>query len=179
LYFNVRVLNLFLFLIAACLVSGCERATKARVKGGATPVFVLAGSGNLSRFSLYLISPPDFKLGRTVDSLSSDSFFTEPAQWSVEAPDWRHGSPVEDLIDLTYGVVPPGYKQRVPADGSAPAAIIPGRTYFFEFVTTNAPGVSGAFQVINGKPEPVHGVGLPCLQLRDGKEVTVPCIDPR
>lgn len=176
--FNFRGLNLLVFLTAACLVTGCERVTKASVEGGATPVFVLTGSGNLSSFSVYLISPPDFKLGRTVDSLSLDSFFTEPAQWSIEAPDWLHGSPVESLGDLTYGVVPPGYKQKIPTGGVAPAALIPGRTYFFECSTTNAPGVSGGFQLINGKPALVQ-VRLPCLQARDRKEVTVPCIDSR
>ena len=176
--FKVRRLNLLAFLVVTCLVSGCERETKARIEGGATPVFVLTGSGNLNRFSVYLISPPDYKLGRTVDSLSDDSFFTEPVQWRVEVPDGLYGRPVESLSDLRYGVVPPGYKQKIPADGSAPLAIIPGRTYFFECSTNNAPGVSGAFQVINGKPVPVQ-VSLPCLQARNGKEVTVPCINPR
>jgi len=170
-YLKVRRLNLLAFLIVTCLASGCERETKARIEGGATPVFVLTGSGNLNRFSVYLISPPDYKLGRTVDSLSDDSFFTEPVQWRVEVPDGLYGRPVESLSDLRYGVVPPGCKQKIPADGSAPLAIIPGRTYFFECSTNNAPGVSGAFQVINWKPVPVQ-VSLPCLQARNGKEVT-------
>jgi hypothetical protein len=61
--FKVRRLNLLAFLIVTYLVSGCERETTARIEGGATPVFVLTGSGNLNSFSVYLISPPDYKLG--------------------------------------------------------------------------------------------------------------------
>ena len=173
---KTRNLRLLALLLPIWFLAGCERLTHVRLEGGATPVFVLTGSGNLNSFSVYLISPPDYKLGRTVDSLFDDSYFTEPVQWRVEVPDGLHGSPVESLSDLTYGVVPPGYKQKIPAGGSAPPAIIPGRTYFFECSTNNAPGASGAFQVINGKPVPVQ-VNLPCLQARNGKEVTVACIN--
>jgi len=145
---SVRIgrLSILTFLFAACLATGCERATKVRVGGGSTPVFVLTGSGDLSSFSVFLVSSSDFKLGRTVESLSDDSFFTEPVQWRVETLDSPHGSPVERIGDLKYGVVPPGYKQRIPADGSSPPAIAPGRTYFFECSTTNAPGARARFK---------------------------------
>jgi hypothetical protein len=129
--FRVRGLNLLAFLIAACVVSGCERATKVRVEGGAPPAFVLTGSGNLCRFSVYLISPADFELGRTVDSLSDEDFFTEPVQWRFEAPDGLRGGPVGSLDDLTYGVAPPGYKQKIPADGSAPPCDNSGKDVLF------------------------------------------------
>lgn len=175
---QITYLKLLAFLLTISLFAGCERSTLVRVEGGTIPVFAFTGSGNLSSFSVYVVSPSDLKLGRIVDSLSSDSFFTEPAQWSVEAPDSLYGSPVEGLSNLTYGVVPPGYKQRIPADGSAPASMIPGRTYFYECSTTNAPGVRGAFQVLNGKSVPVQ-VDLPCLQARNGKEVTIPCSKTR
>jgi len=174
-----RILSLLPLLSCIWLVSGChrERPTEVRVEGGVTPVFNLSGNGDLSSFSVYLVSPSDFEIGRTVDSLSDDSFFTEPPVWSIEAqPDWLHGRRVEDISRLTYGVVPPGYKQRIPANGSAPPAIISGRKYFFHCDTTNAPTAAGGFQVAAGKVVPLK-LGLPCIGGSNGKNVTVPCID--
>jgi len=152
-----------------------ERPTHVTVDGGTTPVFVLSGSGALSTFSVYVVSPPDFTMGRTVRDLSDDSFFAEPPLWRIEAqPDLMHGRRVEDIRRLTYGVVPSGYKQEIPANGLTPGGIIPGKQYYFHCETTNAPTASGGFQVSDGKAASM-ALGLPCLKERDGKEITVPC----
>jgi hypothetical protein len=152
-----------------------ERPTYVKVEGGITPVFVLSGSGNLSSFSVYLVSPSDLKIGRAVTGLFDDSFFTEPPVWRIEAQgDLMHGRRVEDVDRVTYGVIPPGYKQKIPPDGSASAANLQGRKYYFHCETTNAPTASGGFQVDNGKANSIV-IGLPCLERRDGREMTVPC----
>jgi len=146
-----------------------------KVEGSTTPIFVLSGSGDLSSFSGYPVSPSDFKIGRTVKGLFDDSFFNEPPVWRIEVQgDLMHGRRVEDIGRLTYGVVPPGYKQKIPMEGSAAGAIIQGREYYFHCETTNAPTASGGFRVNDGKANPIV-IGLPCLERRDGKEVTVPC----
>ena len=62
----------------SCIVStiGCdfERSTQVRLNGGGSPVFVLSGSGNVTGFSVYIVSPSDFSFDRVVDSLSLESF---------------------------------------------------------------------------------------------------------
>jgi hypothetical protein len=82
--------------------------------------------------------------------------------------------PIKDIGQVTYGVVPQGYMQSVPSDGSAPPPILQGTQYFFDCVTVNAPGTRGSFQLIDGKVVPSQ-INLPCLTARNGKEVTVPC----
>jgi hypothetical protein len=173
-----RRANSLLFLIVVCLFAGCnwERSTRVQLESKPSLTFALSGSGDLSSFSVYQVSPADFEIGRRVDSFSLDSSFTRPAVWSIIArPDWLHGRRVEYLGSLTYGEVPSGYDQKIPANGSTPPAIIPGRQYFFDCDTTNAPGARGGFQMSDGKIVPVV-IGIPCIGGTDGKLVTVPCL---
>jgi hypothetical protein len=39
----------------------------------------------MTDFSVYIVSPSDFSLDRIVDSLSLESFFSQPAVWRVES----------------------------------------------------------------------------------------------
>jgi hypothetical protein len=161
-----------------CTVStiGCERSTQVRLEGGTSPVFLLSGSGNVTDFSVYIVSRSDFSLGRTVDSPSSESFFTQPAVWRIETRGGViHVPAIKDIGQVTYGVVPKGYTQSVPSDGSVPPPILQGKQYFFDCVTVNAPGTRGFFQLIDGKVVPSQ-INLPCITARNGKEVTVPCL---
>ena len=105
---------------------------------------------------MYVVSPSDLTLGRTVDSLSLDSLFTEPVAWRIEAQTYTS---VEKVAHLRYGVVPLGYKQSVPADGSAPRAIVAGKR---------------SFQRIDARVVRSQ-INLPCLQASNGKQITVPC----
>jgi hypothetical protein len=176
--FKFRCLNFFTVMAVVWLLWGCERATTITIQGDTLPIFVLSGNGNLSRFSVYVVSPVDIELGRTVNSLSLDSFFSEPALWQVASPNEMGGMSLGQLGSLKYGTVPPAYKQTTPGDGSSPPALVPGRTYFFECSTTNASGARGAFQLINGRFIPAQ-VSLPCLRAENGKEVTVSCLEKR
>src|SRR5229473_3299718 len=95
---NLKLLGFLIVLFSSFSVAGCywERPTEVGLGGESTPIFVLSGSGNLSTFSVYLVSPSDFNFGRTVDSLSLDSSFTQPAVWRIEAQtDGFHGRSVE------------------------------------------------------------------------------------
>lgn len=171
-----KILHLLTTIFGCFSIVGCywERPTQVRLEGPG-PVFVLSGSGRLSSFSVYVVSPPDLNFGRTVDSLSLDSFFTQPAVWHIESQaDVSDGRVVSDIARLSYGIVPYGYKQSAPLDGLAPPPIAPGRQYFFDCNTVNASGSSGSFQLVNNKVlcSQIH---LPCLQARDEKQMTVPC----
>jgi hypothetical protein len=166
---KLKDLIFILLLLSIWLFPGCfgERPTHVEVKGGTMPVFILAGSGELSNFSIYLLPPSPETMDKPI--------FDETPVWRIEAlPNWLHGRPVEEISQLTYGVVPPRYKQTISKDGSPPPAIIPGRAYFFDCETTDAPIARGAFQVNAGKAVPVV-VRMPCLEVREGKWVTVPC----
>ena len=81
---------------------------------------------------------------------------------------------IKDIRQLTYGVVPKGYKQLSPSDGSAPLPIVQGKQYFYDCETVNAPGSRGPFQLIDGKAV-LSQINLPCTRERNGKQVTVPC----
>jgi hypothetical protein len=172
---KIACFHTMLFCIASTI--GCERSTQVKLEGGTSPVFHLSGSGNVTDFSVYIVSPSDFSLGRTVDSPSSESFFTQHAVWRIETRGGGifHAPAIQDIGQLTYGIVPKGYTQSIPSDGSAPPPILQGRQYFFDCATVNAPGTRGFFQLIDGKVVPLQ-INLPCLTARNGKEVAVPCL---
>ena len=164
---------IFVFLL---FTVGCywERPTRTAMEGGIVPTFVLSGTGNLSSFSVYSVSPSDRRLGRIVDSLSDDAFFSEPPVWRIEIErDQSPGRPVGQIGRLTYGIVPPNYKQTIPPVGSPPA-IVPSNEYFFDIFTVNAPTLTGGFKVVHGDATQIQ-LDLPCLQSHGGKQITVPC----
>lgn len=153
------MISAFLVVIA---MSGCEIPTKVTLAGGATPIFRLSGNGELSTFLVYLVPPS----AETMTHSISD----ETPAWSLVAqPDWLHGRSIEEIGKLTYGVVPRGYAQP-----NAPQTLIPGRIYYFECETTDAPGATGFFKVENGKTTPAHAK-LNCMTAKDGKDVWGPC----
>ena len=51
----------------------------------------------------------------------------EGTVWRVDVP--QDGTPLA-MGSVRYGVVPPGTRQRFPADGSAPARLVSGRRYY-------------------------------------------------
>lgn len=142
-----------LVVVATCVVVllftlSCERRTEVRLEGGNPPNFVLSGSG---RLGTVLIFGPDQE--RIAESNPSDDTF---ALWEIEPERKGGGGAIEDVAVVTYGVVPPGYKQVKPKDGSAPA-LVPGKRYRYWFVTVNAPHAAGYFEIRNGKPFSVPG----------------------
>jgi hypothetical protein len=162
---GLRVGVLSVAILGASFHSGCsgEKPTHVAVSGGTTPTFALSGDGNLGTFSIYLVPPSPEKMTAPI--------FDQTPVWKIVAkPDFLHGRPIEAIGELTYGVVPDGYNQI-----SQPQPIIPDRTYFFNCETTDAPTAAGFFRVEDGKTVPAQG-SLPCLEMRNGKWVTTPCV---
>src|SRR5262245_34708592 len=119
------------------LLAGCdyERRTEVTLVGGNPPVFTMAGSGVLAELVFY--GP---QAGRP-DDLSR-------IVWDIVPAEMR-GESVEVLRTVTYGVVPKGYKQTSPENGHPPETLVSGSRYRYWFVTGEAPGAIGFFQVVD------------------------------
>lgn len=124
-----------IFLTTAC---NFERTTDVKIKGDYPPIFVLSGSGDLVEVFIY---EPGFE-----GSLSDESH----AIWKIKS-EVMPGKPVEEVRTVTYGVVPEGFKQIVPKNEESPLPLQNGNRYKFNFVTGNAPGVKGYFEMKDKK----------------------------
>jgi hypothetical protein len=144
------MMKIALLLTLALFLGTCERRTVAKLEGGVTPRFVLSGSG---RLGTVLIFGPEQE--RIAESNPSDDTY---ALWEIEPQNEGEAGAalVEDLKVITYGVVPPGYKQIKPRTGPAPP-LVPGKRYGYWFVTVNAPHAAGYFEIRDGKAVPVPG----------------------
>ena len=154
---NRAVLMLLLFSISAC-----ERRTEVRLQGGNPPTFILSGSGVLGGLRIYGPEPERFRSPRAKDNVV----------WEINAADLR-GEFVEKLHEITYGVVPKGYKQLAPEQGNAPP-LIPGKHYRYDFVTGEAPGAIGYFEIRDGVAVTVEGPSE-CIEIRENKVIPIEC----
>lgn len=163
---GIRFLALSVVIMFTCFHAGCvgEQPTHVTIAGGATPIFKLSGSGELGTFTVYLVPPNPEQMTQPISE-------TPPVWRIVAEPDFLHGRSIRQIGQLTYGVVPKSYQQT-----NEPQAIIPGRTYYFNCESTDAPTAFGFFRVENGRAVPTEAK-LPCIDLRAGKWVTVPCSD--
>ena len=165
---KIKNLRLFSLLLVAWFFTGCERSTHVTVEGGATPVFVLSGSGNLAKLEVYLL-PISYEN-------EAKPFWASPPVWRIDAKQgYSSGRSLIDIDKVTYGVVPPGYKQVNPENNQPPPTIFPHRIYQVSCDTTNAPHGAAAFQVKEGKARNVD-VELPCFTQQNGKWMKVPCV---
>src|SRR5206468_4362607 len=118
----------FIFVIAslAMLLTSCERSTHVRIKGSASPSFILSGSGRLCSFVVY---SPEFA------QKAKSPWDEDLALWKITVADGRStGTPVGSLDQIVYGVLPEGYMQVRPKIGSAPP-LKEGENYFYEVTT--------------------------------------------
>ena len=168
---KAKSLKISIILASLLPFAGChrERPTEVRVQGAATPAFVFRGSGELASFSVYLVPPSPEEM--------SKPFSEQLPVWRISAlPDYLHGVPIEGIGTLTYGMIPRGYKQEVPSNGDPAQSLIPGREYFFDARTTNAPPTAGFLRIENGKVISTK-VKTPCWQTKDGEWVKTPCTE--
>jgi hypothetical protein len=70
--------------------------------------------------------------------------------WRIDSPAQPH---VDQLPPIVYGVVPGGFTQLFPAQGSNPAPLAEGKVYEARSVGGGAPGGSIRFAVRNGHVE--------------------------
>ena len=142
----------------------CERRTEVNLEGGNPPAFVLSGSGNLVELSV----------GQDLQDKTQTPSKRSPVVWKIR-PTSRDGEKLEAIGRIVYGVVPKGYKQVIPAEG-APPELIAGNYYYYYLETINAPHADGDFEIKDGKPVRVYGVGT-CYRVINGKEIESPCGD--
>lgn len=134
-------------LIAICFLifcNGCERILDITFDGKNPPTFKLEGRGGLNSVVLYQVTPE----GKVPPKGS--------ALWRIV--------PKREIIasrspSITYGVVPDGFEQEVPSNGTPPI-LEEGKTYGFGADTSGQPGRTVWFTI------------------RDGKSVQVPKTDP-
>lgn len=142
-----------------------ERKTEVRLEGGNPPRFVMSGSGRLVELSV----------GLNVQDKSIKPSERSPLVWKI-VPTGRYGEEVESVDSVTYGVVPEGYRQVIPASDNQPPPLNPGNYYYYYLETLNAPHADGDFEIRDGKPVGVSGVKV-CYKTVDGREVETKCND--
>jgi hypothetical protein len=129
----IKRLGLVICLVAS--LAGCERALKVTLDGKNPPTFRFDGSGELSWVGIYQVTP-DGK----VPPKDSEFWKLVPERVIVAS----------ESPPITYGVVPNGFAQEVPSNGSPPP-LEEGRVYGFGAVTRNAPGGRIWFTIRNGQ----------------------------
>lgn len=153
-----------MILILLVFLSCCgERGTQVVLTGGSRPTFSLRGSGKL-----------DLMYVEEADAVEQPNPAPDPLWVIVPEGGWLEGLPVETLGSVTYGLVPKGYRQKTPADGSAPRDLVAGRYYHFYISTINAPHASGYFEINNGKIQPAH-IRPYCFHDTGDKKIKAPC----
>jgi tellurite resistance protein TerC len=112
-----------------------QRATTVRMEGN-PPVFVLSGSGTMAHLLI---------CGSKRQLEGDDLDFN---LWEiVPVGGYQRGRPVEDIGAIKYGVVPQGYQQSYPEDGTPPPPLSPGNKYEYWFDTTDAPHARSYFVI--------------------------------
>ncbi len=119
----------FLLLLVS---NGCERDMSIKIDGKNPPTFTLSGSGNL--IFLVLGEVHDNKLGA-------------PEIWKIRP---EAENKISELPSITYGFVPNGFIQVIPASGTPPP-LIEGKLYEFGGPAFNANGGFVWFTIQGGK----------------------------
>jgi len=124
-----------LVLCVVVLFTGCERILKVSLDGKNPPTFQFDGGGEIVWVSIYEVTsegkiPP-----------KGSAFWRLVPETSITAS----ASP-----PITYGVVPNGFVQEVPANGNPPP-LQEGKTYGFGADTRGQPGRTVWFRIYDGK----------------------------
>lgn len=148
-YLNGGVIPKFRFLLPlmACLLAACfEEGMTIKIDGRATPTFELAGSGNLSLFTVIEIGPENQKLPSVERDPDQDKIL-----WQVWPDNLSYKERViRRLPPITYGQVPQGFVQKLPKEGNAPT-LVEGKIYEAGGPASNANGGFIRFIISGGK----------------------------
>jgi|SRR5215204_1071611 len=117
------------------ILIACERSIKSQLSKSNPPTFRLSGSGQLVFFSVF-----EVQQGR---SPSVD----DPKLWEIQPTEDKT---ISDLPEVTFGVVPQGFRQTIPAAG-APPQLVEGTLYQAGGPAYNANGGSIRFKINGGK----------------------------
>ena len=164
----MKTLATSIVMLLGLALTACEFDPQAKVKGGNPPSFSLwSGTGNL-----LLISIHEYRGARSSSSEQMIEIWrVEPARNGVAQMVGRTPS---DIDNVTYGVVPEGYRQTVPASANAPR-LIEGTLYSYEFQTEAGMPAHGDFEIRNGQASKVR-VPHNCIVTGEGgKRIDTPC----
>jgi hypothetical protein len=131
-------IGLAVLLLATLCCAECERDTEISVSGGNPPTFELSGNGNLAFLAVSDDSP------NKVENRSGEFL------WKIIPQSGK--SYVGKLPPITYGQLPPGFTQEIPANGTPPP-LIENRYYQVSAPTSNADGDWVYIIIRNGKAE--------------------------
>lgn len=101
---------------------GCEVDMSIELDGSSPPSFSLTGTGNLIFFNVMEV--PRENLEKSIQRSSDENTLL----WKIR-PLPGAKDKIRSLPRITYGVVPSGFEQIFPADGSPPTRLTEGKTY--------------------------------------------------
>jgi hypothetical protein len=133
-------MKLFAAMFLACVVLSCERPLKVTLDGGNPPTFRFDSSGEIIQVGIYEVLP-----NGKIPPEGSQFWVLYPLQ-----PIKASKSP-----PITYGTVPSGYYQTVPASGPPPP-LQEGKIYGFGADTRGAAGGDIWFSIRGGHSERVE-----------------------
>jgi len=138
---------------------------QAKVEGGNPPVFTIwSGTGKF-----WIISVTEY-----IDDKSLKPSQRDHEIWRVDPDSASSASYPSTIGKITYGIVPRGYHQSVPANG-APPPLVAGKYYSYFIGSENGMHARGDFEIRNGNAV-VANIQRPCYYIeRDGKEIEHPC----
>jgi hypothetical protein len=132
---NSKWAGLVLSLLILVVTTGCERDTQIKIDGKTPPTFALSGSGSLIFLSLVEVHdnrPP---------------LLGAPDLWKIRPVG---NNKISRLPSITYGTVPNGFRQEIPAPG-APPPLIEDKASDFGGPADSANGGSIWFTIQGGK----------------------------
>lgn len=138
---------------------------QAKVEGGNPPVFTIwSGTGKL-----WMVSVTEYRDDKSLKPSQRDHEI-----WRVDA-DTRESAAYPSTIEkITYGVVPRGYHQSVPASGAPPLMVV-GKYYSYFIGSENGMPARGDFEIRNGNAV-VAKIQRPCSRFEsNGNEIEIPC----
>ena len=136
-----------LLLSVSMFISCYEEDMTVKVGGGITPTFNLKGSGQLVFFNVTEVDPENVNRVPFERDSREDKILWQIAPTSLT----REQRVIRKIPPITYGVLPEGWTQRIPQQGTPPT-LEEGTVYQSGGPATNANGGSVWFKVQDGKP---------------------------
>jgi hypothetical protein len=123
--------------ILSLTMASCEIDSRVSVDGKNPPSFRVSGSGGINFL-------------RVVDVTDCDKPLLDcPTVWEIDPVEGQVS--IADLPLVTYGQVPKGFHQTIPANDTPAPALVEGKTYTVYTPTYNANGGGVRFIIRAGK----------------------------
>ncbi len=133
----MKIVWLIGILLTPLIFIGCEEHPyKVSIDGNVPPTFKVKTDGTLYFVRIVKYPAPE-----------SEIIPNEAGIWQIEL---AKKDETYQYPEIKYGVVPKGFIQKIPKDGSAPATLKEGEEYFF-FAPTPANIKGVRFKIENGK----------------------------